>query len=236
MADWCLSPTSQSEPELEWDHSGSSWPRGSPSCPAPRAQWCPPGCRHQQSPVCKAFRHVKVDTLSQPEALSRISVPGRRRAGRRASSWPRFPWELAATSRQRWLSQSKAGQGPNPPVTLCSAPLAARNYNPQVSALQGCQMCKEGPRGGEAKGKSISLAPKWKKTRATRESYNFRTGEAPGAPGKWAQSPACGGPAPEAQGRPSMGPPTHLHTSQKDPKPCFCTPYPSITGRRCTPA
>lgn len=33
-------------------------------------------CRHLQSPVCKAFRHVKVDTLSQPEALSRISVPG----------------------------------------------------------------------------------------------------------------------------------------------------------------
>nr|XP_035138622.2 N-terminal EF-hand calcium-binding protein 2 isoform X10 [Callithrix jacchus] len=32
--------------------------------------------RHLQSPVCKAFRHVKVDTLSQPEALSRISVPG----------------------------------------------------------------------------------------------------------------------------------------------------------------
>nr|XP_035960834.1 N-terminal EF-hand calcium-binding protein 2 [Halichoerus grypus] len=31
--------------------------------------------RHLQSPVCKAFRHVKVDTLSQPEALSRILVP-----------------------------------------------------------------------------------------------------------------------------------------------------------------
>ncbi|XP_027266570.1 N-terminal EF-hand calcium-binding protein 2 isoform X2 [Cricetulus griseus] len=31
--------------------------------------------RHLQSPVCKAFRHVKVDTLSQPEALSQISVP-----------------------------------------------------------------------------------------------------------------------------------------------------------------
>ncbi|KAM5134383.1 N-terminal EF-hand calcium-binding protein 2 isoform 2-T2 [Callospermophilus lateralis] len=31
--------------------------------------------RHLQSPVCKAFRHVKVDTLRQPEALSRISVP-----------------------------------------------------------------------------------------------------------------------------------------------------------------
>ncbi|KAJ8785879.1 hypothetical protein J1605_006839 [Eschrichtius robustus] len=30
---------------------------------------------HLQSPVCKAFRHVKVDTLSQPEVLSRISVP-----------------------------------------------------------------------------------------------------------------------------------------------------------------
>ncbi|KAB1273204.1 N-terminal EF-hand calcium-binding protein 2 [Camelus dromedarius] len=32
--------------------------------------------RHLQSPECKAFRHVKVDTLSQPEALTRISVPG----------------------------------------------------------------------------------------------------------------------------------------------------------------
>ncbi|XP_069408657.1 N-terminal EF-hand calcium-binding protein 2 isoform X3 [Ovis canadensis] len=31
--------------------------------------------RHLQSPVCKAFRHVKVDMLSQPEAFSRISVP-----------------------------------------------------------------------------------------------------------------------------------------------------------------
>ncbi|XP_047385644.1 N-terminal EF-hand calcium-binding protein 2 isoform X2 [Sciurus carolinensis] len=31
--------------------------------------------RHLQSPMCKAFRHVKVDTLRQPEALSRISVP-----------------------------------------------------------------------------------------------------------------------------------------------------------------
>ncbi|PNI45717.1 NECAB2 isoform 5, partial [Pan troglodytes] len=31
--------------------------------------------QHLQSPVCKAFRHVKVDTLSQPEALSRILVP-----------------------------------------------------------------------------------------------------------------------------------------------------------------
>uniref|UniRef100_A0A8D1CFE3 N-terminal EF-hand calcium-binding protein 2 n=1 Tax=Sus scrofa TaxID=9823 RepID=A0A8D1CFE3_PIG len=31
--------------------------------------------RHLQSPVCKAFRHVKVDTLSQPEVLSRIAVP-----------------------------------------------------------------------------------------------------------------------------------------------------------------
>lgn len=34
--------------------------------------------RHLQSPLCRAFRHVKVDTLSQPEALSRILVPGRR--------------------------------------------------------------------------------------------------------------------------------------------------------------
>uniref|UniRef100_A0A8C9K0X1 N-terminal EF-hand calcium binding protein 2 n=1 Tax=Panthera tigris altaica TaxID=74533 RepID=A0A8C9K0X1_PANTA len=31
--------------------------------------------QHLQSPVCKAFRHVKVDTLSQPEAFSRILVP-----------------------------------------------------------------------------------------------------------------------------------------------------------------
>ncbi|XP_058563186.1 N-terminal EF-hand calcium-binding protein 2 isoform X2 [Neofelis nebulosa] len=31
--------------------------------------------RHLQSPVCKAFRHVKVDTLSQPEAFSWILVP-----------------------------------------------------------------------------------------------------------------------------------------------------------------
>ncbi|KAK2497259.1 hypothetical protein MC885_020307 [Smutsia gigantea] len=31
--------------------------------------------RHLQSPLCRAFRHAKVDMLSQPEALSRISVP-----------------------------------------------------------------------------------------------------------------------------------------------------------------
>ncbi|XP_068941762.1 N-terminal EF-hand calcium-binding protein 2 [Petaurus breviceps papuanus] len=31
--------------------------------------------RHLQSPVCKAFRHVKVDTLTQPEAVSSIPVP-----------------------------------------------------------------------------------------------------------------------------------------------------------------
>ncbi|KAB0351054.1 hypothetical protein FD754_015911 [Muntiacus muntjak] len=36
--------------------------------------------RHLQSPVCKAFRHVKVDTLSQPEAFSRISVPATQEA------------------------------------------------------------------------------------------------------------------------------------------------------------
>ncbi|XP_020844929.1 N-terminal EF-hand calcium-binding protein 2 [Phascolarctos cinereus] len=30
---------------------------------------------HLQSPVCKAFRHVKVDTLTQPEAVSSIPVP-----------------------------------------------------------------------------------------------------------------------------------------------------------------
>lgn len=41
----------------------------------------PPAGRHLQSPVCKAFRHVKVDTLGQPEALSRILVPGRRKLG-----------------------------------------------------------------------------------------------------------------------------------------------------------
>ncbi|XP_072492272.1 N-terminal EF-hand calcium-binding protein 2 isoform X2 [Notamacropus eugenii] len=31
--------------------------------------------QHLQSPVCKAFRHVKVDTLTQPEAVSNIPVP-----------------------------------------------------------------------------------------------------------------------------------------------------------------
>ncbi|XP_058563185.1 N-terminal EF-hand calcium-binding protein 2 isoform X1 [Neofelis nebulosa] len=37
--------------------------------------------RHLQSPVCKAFRHVKVDTLSQPEAFSWILVPGTGKLG-----------------------------------------------------------------------------------------------------------------------------------------------------------
>ncbi|NXX76465.1 NECA2 protein, partial [Urocolius indicus] len=34
--------------------------------------------RHLQSPTCKSFQHVKVDTLSQPEAISSVAVPGRR--------------------------------------------------------------------------------------------------------------------------------------------------------------
>ncbi|XP_044289844.1 N-terminal EF-hand calcium-binding protein 2 [Varanus komodoensis] len=31
--------------------------------------------RHLQSPACKSFQHVKVDTLTQPEAVSNVSVP-----------------------------------------------------------------------------------------------------------------------------------------------------------------
>ncbi|XP_061450430.1 N-terminal EF-hand calcium-binding protein 2 isoform X4 [Rhineura floridana] len=31
--------------------------------------------RHLQSPACKSFQHVKVDTLVQPEAVSSVSVP-----------------------------------------------------------------------------------------------------------------------------------------------------------------
>lgn len=38
----------------------------------------PPGHRHLQSATCKSFQHVKVDTLSQPEAISSVAVPGRR--------------------------------------------------------------------------------------------------------------------------------------------------------------
>uniref|UniRef100_A0A8C2Q7D0 N-terminal EF-hand calcium binding protein 2 n=1 Tax=Cyprinus carpio TaxID=7962 RepID=A0A8C2Q7D0_CYPCA len=32
--------------------------------------------RHLQTAACKAFQHVKVDTLCQPEALSAVAVPG----------------------------------------------------------------------------------------------------------------------------------------------------------------
>ncbi|RMC09127.1 hypothetical protein DUI87_14134 [Hirundo rustica rustica] len=32
--------------------------------------------RHLQSATCKSFQHVKVDTLSQPEAISSVAVPG----------------------------------------------------------------------------------------------------------------------------------------------------------------
>ncbi|KAF4793012.1 N-terminal EF-hand calcium-binding protein 2 [Turdus rufiventris] len=32
--------------------------------------------RHLQSATCKGFQHVKVDTLSQPEAISSVAVPG----------------------------------------------------------------------------------------------------------------------------------------------------------------
>lgn len=31
--------------------------------------------RHLQSATCKGFQHVKVDTLSQPEAISSVAVP-----------------------------------------------------------------------------------------------------------------------------------------------------------------
>ncbi|NXV91942.1 NECA2 protein, partial [Calonectris borealis] len=34
--------------------------------------------RHLQSATCKGFQHIKVDTLSQPEAVSSVAVPGRR--------------------------------------------------------------------------------------------------------------------------------------------------------------
>ncbi|NXX21891.1 NECA2 protein, partial [Podargus strigoides] len=34
--------------------------------------------RHLQSAICKGFQHVKVDTLSQPEAISSVAVPGKR--------------------------------------------------------------------------------------------------------------------------------------------------------------
>lgn len=37
-----------------------------------------PGRRHLQSATCKGFQHVKVDTLSQPEAISSVAVPGGR--------------------------------------------------------------------------------------------------------------------------------------------------------------
>lgn len=37
-----------------------------------------PGHRHLQSATCKGFQHVKVDTLTQPEAISSVAVPGRR--------------------------------------------------------------------------------------------------------------------------------------------------------------
>ncbi|NXS65150.1 NECA2 protein, partial [Pandion haliaetus] len=40
--------------------------------------------RHLQSATCKGFQHVKVDTLSQPEAVSSVAVPGRRVAALRA--------------------------------------------------------------------------------------------------------------------------------------------------------
>lgn len=32
--------------------------------------------RHLQTAACKAFQHVKVDTLCQPEAVSTVAVPG----------------------------------------------------------------------------------------------------------------------------------------------------------------
>ncbi|NXL30963.1 NECA2 protein, partial [Glaucidium brasilianum] len=39
--------------------------------------------RHLQSATCKDFQHVKVDTLSQPETISSVAVPGRRAAAPR---------------------------------------------------------------------------------------------------------------------------------------------------------
>ncbi|XP_021264501.1 N-terminal EF-hand calcium-binding protein 2 isoform X3 [Numida meleagris] len=43
--------------------------------------------RHLQSATCKGFQHVKVDALSQPEAVSSVAVPGRTRGGGTSSPW-----------------------------------------------------------------------------------------------------------------------------------------------------
>lgn len=55
----------------------------------------PPWCRHLQSATCKGFQHVKVDTLSQPEAISSVAVPGRRTASPEGGG--QGPW-AASTS------------------------------------------------------------------------------------------------------------------------------------------
>lgn len=46
-----------------------------------------PGHRHLQSATCKGFQHVKVDTLSQPEAISSVAVPGTTRTPLRVPPW-----------------------------------------------------------------------------------------------------------------------------------------------------
>lgn len=45
-------------------------------CVCVRSHILPSDSRHLQSAPNKAFQHVKVDTLCQPEAMSSVAVPG----------------------------------------------------------------------------------------------------------------------------------------------------------------
>ncbi|XP_004646628.1 N-terminal EF-hand calcium-binding protein 2, partial [Octodon degus] len=70
--------------------------------------------RHLRSPVCRAFRHVKVDTLSQPEALSRISVPGKKAP---TEVWRNWAEAVAAGPSPATVAQSSPREQASPPTT-----------------------------------------------------------------------------------------------------------------------
>lgn len=75
----------------------------------------PPGRRHLQSATCKGFQHVKVDTLSQPEAISSVAVPGRRVGGwlpcRVGDRDPRVASIAPIVRKQGWAGGTGWGTG-----------------------------------------------------------------------------------------------------------------------------
>lgn len=71
--------------------------------------------RHLQSPSNKAFQHVKVDTLCQPEVVSSVAVPGQWSSTKEQSNiqYELFIYVLlsflmeGAENRHQWICEEK---------------------------------------------------------------------------------------------------------------------------------